>query len=145
MTLSSVISEDYSIGAQVSAYGKAEGLQKLIVERIRLFLHSQTEQVRHDAKWVEKNVRVDMVQRIRLRRSLKLSNGQQFTKVQEVTAAVTEKGSIKALWVSPKFQLFDVSQLLVNLILYKPKIHSSLLLESLLSTGEHIREIAVLF
>ena len=114
---------------------KAQELQKLILERIRIFLHSQTESVRHDAKWIEKNVRVDMVQRIRLRRSLKLANGQQISKVQEVTAAITEYQGIKALYVSPQYQLFDVSQLLVNLVLFKPKLHSSLLLESLLTTG----------
>ncbi|KAF8472133.1 hypothetical protein BDZ91DRAFT_491432 [Kalaharituber pfeilii] len=134
VTMSSIISEDYTIGSPVSAAAKAKELQKLILERIRLFFHTQTEQVRHDAKWIEKNVKVDMVQRIRLRRSLKLSNGQQFSKVQEVTAAITEQGGMKALYVSPQYLLFDVSQLLVNLVLYKPKLHSSLLLESLLST-----------
>ncbi|KAI5803996.1 hypothetical protein DFH27DRAFT_481023 [Peziza echinospora] len=134
VTFSSIISEAYTIGMPVSAVAKAQELQKLILERIRIFLHSQTESIRHDAKWIEKNVRVDMVQRIRLRRSLKLSNGQQIAKVQEVTAAITEYQGIKALYVSPQYQLFDVSQLLVNLVLFKPKLHSSLLLESLLTT-----------
>lgn len=133
-TFSSIISEDYTIAARVDAGTKAQELQKLIVERIRLFLHSQTEQIRHDAKWIEKNVKVDMVQRIRLRRTLKTANGQQFAKVQEVTAAITEQAGLKVLYVTPKFQLFDVSQLLITLVLYKPKLHSSLLLESLLST-----------
>ena len=136
VTFSSIISEAYTIGMPVSAVAKAQELQKLILERIRIFLHSQTESIRHDAKWIEKNVRVDMVQRIRLRRSLKLSNGQQIAKVQEVTAAITEYDGIKALYVSPQYQLFDISQLLVNLVLFKPKLHSSLLLESLLTTGK---------
>ncbi|RPB25707.1 hypothetical protein L211DRAFT_822540 [Terfezia boudieri ATCC MYA-4762] len=133
-TFSSVITEDYTIGARTEANGQAQKLQKLIVERIQLFLHSQ-DQIRHDAKWIQKNVKVEMVQRIRLRRSLKISNGQQLAKVQEVTAAITEQDSYKVLFVTPKYHLFDVSQLLVTMVLHKPKLHSSLLLESLLSTA----------
>jgi len=134
---SSIITEDYTIGARIEANGKAQQLQKLIVERIQLFLHSH-DQIRHDAKWIQKNVKVEMVQKIRLRRSLKISSGQQLAKVQEVTAAITEQNSFKVLFVTPKYHLFDVSQLLVTLVLYKPKLHSSLLLESLLSTDLEI-------
>ncbi|KAF8427555.1 hypothetical protein EV426DRAFT_545323 [Tirmania nivea] len=133
-TFSSIITEDYTIGARIEANGQAQQLQKLIVERIQLFLHSE-DQIRHDAKWIQKNVKVEMVQRIRLRRSLRISNGQQLSKVQEVTAAITEQNGFKVLFVTPKYQLFDVSQLLVTMVLYKPKMHSSLLLESLLSTA----------
>ena len=136
-TFSSIITEDYTIGARIEANGKAQELQKLIVERIQLFLHSQ-DQIRHDAKWIQKNVKVEMVQRIRLRRSLKISSGQQLAKVQEVTAAITEQNGSKVLFVTPKYHLFDVSQLLVTMVLYKPKLHSSLLLESLLSTALEI-------
>lgn len=121
---------------RVDEQAKTQELQKLILERIRLFLHSQTDPIRHDVKWIEKNVRVDMVHKIRLRRSLKLRNGKQVADIQEVTAAITEQNGMKVLYVSPKYDLYDVSQLLVQLLLYKPKIHSSLLLESLLSTGE---------
>ena len=121
---------------RVDEQTKTQELQKLILERIRLFLHSQTDPIRHDVKWIEKNVRVDMVRKIRLRRSLKLRNGKQVADIQEVTAAITEQNGMKVLYVSPKYDLYDVSQLLVQLLLYKPKIHSSLLLESLLSTGE---------
>ena len=121
---------------KVDEQAKTQELQKLILERIRLFLHSQTDPIRHDAKWIEKNVKVDMVRRIRLRRSLKLRNGKQIADIQEITAAITEQNGTKVLYVSPKYHLYDVSQLLVQLLLYKPKIHSSLLLESLLSTGE---------
>lgn len=135
-TFSSIISEDYTIGMKVDEQAKIQDLQKLILERIRLFLHSQTDPIRHDAKWIEKNVRVDMVRKIRLRRSLKLRNGKQVADIQEVTAAITEQNGMKVLYVSPSYHLYDVSQLLVQLLLYKPKIHSSLLLESLLSTGE---------
>ena len=136
-TFSSIITEDYTIGARIEADGQAQQLQKLIVERIQLFIHSQ-DQIRHDSKWIQKNVKVEMVQRIRLRRSLKISNGQQLAKVQEVTAAITEQNGYKVLYVTPKYQLFDVSQLLVTMVLYKPKLHSSLLLESLLSTDLQI-------
>lgn len=127
----------------MQAHAKAQELQKLIVERIRLFLHTQTESIRHDAKWIEKNVKVEIVSKIRLRRSLKLANGQSYAKVQDVTAAITDPNGQKILYVVPKYLFFDVSQLLVNLVLYKPKLHSSLLLESLLSTGENISPMPV--
>lgn len=133
-TFSSIISEDYDIGARIEASPKAKELQKLIVERIRLFLHSQTEQIRHDAKWIEKNLNVETVQRIRHRRTLRTAHGQQISKVQTTTAAITESNGIKTLYVTPMYLLFDVSQLLIGIVLFKPKLHSSLLLESLLST-----------
>lgn len=133
--LSSVVHEDFSIGSHVVDSSKGPELQKLINERIRLFIHSTPDKISHDAKWVEKNVRVEVVNKIKLRRSLHIQ-GQQHVSTQDITAALTDdpRRSHKMLYVTPKYSLFDVSQSLVQILITKPKPHFALLLESFLST-----------
>lgn len=106
------------------------------MERTGIFLHNNTEPVRHDARWIEKNIRVQFVEKINLRRLLTLDHGRVLSKEQDSTAAITEdsRGGKKVLNVTLKHQTFDVCQLLVNLILFKPKLHSTFLLDSLFTT-----------
>lgn len=116
----------------------AEKLRKLVLERSRLFLHNNTEEVLHDARWLENNLKVEIVDSIRLRRTLKNEGSKQLTHQDTKTAAVTSDGNSK-LWIlflTPKYEFYDVSQALVRVILRKPRPHSSLLLDSLLNNGK---------
>ena len=68
--LSELVEEQYIIVGP--AEDKAEKLQKTIFERSRIFLHEYPrEAIKHDVRWLEKQVRVRTVTRITLRRTLK--------------------------------------------------------------------------
>ncbi|PGH04765.1 hypothetical protein AJ79_06986 [Helicocarpus griseus UAMH5409] len=108
-------------------------LQKQIYERSRLFLHDlPREMVKHDTKWLEKNLSVRVVQSISLRRSLK---GRNASHVEKRSAVVIQsrEGWVLSIYAG-RPDLYQVSQALVHLILYRPKLHSTLTLEMLLKT-----------
>ena len=131
--LSSLVEEEPRIGFLVVDQNAAVKLQKLVYERTRLFLHDYTaDLLKHDVKWLEKNLHIYAVNSISLRRNLK---SQGLSHVEKRTAAVTykhHKGWI--LWITTEYELFQVSQALVNLLLLRPKPHSTMILEMLLGT-----------
>ena len=131
--LSSLVEEEPYIGILAVDQNAAVKLQKLVYERTRLFLHDYTaDLLKHDVQWLEKNLRIHAVKSISLRRSLK---AQGLSHVEKRTAAVTyehHKGWI--LWITSEYELFQVSQALVNLLLLRPKPHSTMILEMLLGT-----------
>lgn len=131
--LSSLIEESANYGSQVHDQKTATKLQKQICERSRLFLHDQPlDAIKHDAKWLEKNLRVISVTSIKLRRSLK---GRNLYHVDRRSAAVTQSGREYTLWTSgDRIDYYQVSQSLVHLLLNRPKLHSALTLEMLLKT-----------
>ncbi|KAI5849605.1 hypothetical protein DFP73DRAFT_541210 [Morchella snyderi] len=132
--LSSKVSTDWNIGHVKPMPEKTEKLRKLVLERSRLFLHNNTEEVLHDARWLENNLRVEIVESIRLRRTLRNEGSKNLTHQNTKTATITMDTKTKwwVLYLTPKFEYYDVSQALVTLILRKPRPHSSLLLDSLL-------------
>ncbi len=131
--LSSLVEESAIYGSQVHDQKSAVRLQKQICERSRLFLHDQPpEAIKHDPKWLEKNLRVTAVSSIKLRRSLK---GRNLHHVDRRSAAVTQSGRDYTLWISgSNIDYYQVGQSLVHLLLNRPKLHSALTLEMLLKT-----------
>lgn len=136
MQLSSKVTIEWRIGRPVGDSLETKKLSKLILERCRLFLYNTVEEVLHDAKWLENNLKVSYVDAIRQRRTLKNEGGKSLTNSQIRTAAATKdhNSNNTLLFVTPGFQYYDVSQVLVQWILRRPKPHSALLLESLLNT-----------
>ncbi len=128
--LSSLVVEEPRIGAPVENQQAAVKLRALINERIRLLLHDYPKDgIRHDARWVNDNLHVRVVTTLSLRRSLR-----QFSVSEKTSAAVTHHPrSGWTLWITSHFDIFQVSQALVNLLLVRPKPHSTLTLELLLS------------
>ncbi|KAE8145020.1 hypothetical protein BDV25DRAFT_78821 [Aspergillus avenaceus] len=131
--LSSIVEERAHWGAGAADQRPATKLQKLVHERTRLFLHDQfPEAIRHDVKWLEKNLQVQVVHSISLTRSLK---GRAVSHTQKRSAIITRQATTWALWISPgKYDLYEISQALVHLVLNRPKLHSTLTLEMLLKT-----------
>lgn len=132
--LSTLVEERASWGSVAGDQRPAAKLQRLINERSRLFLHDQSsDTIRHDTRWLEKNLQVHVVDTISLSRSLK---GRRISLTQKRSAVVTQSQSRSwALWVCPgKYDFYEISQALVHLILYRPKLHSTLTLEMLLKT-----------
>jgi hypothetical protein len=114
-------------------------LHKLVLERARLFMHSNNETVSHDARWLENNLGLEPVQFIKHKLVFKPRGIPKSSYTLDKTAAVIpSRNSEKShmLFVTPKWEFYDIAVGLVKLILQRPKPHSSLLLESLLSTGK---------
>ncbi|KAH8695081.1 putative HATPase_c domain protein [Talaromyces proteolyticus] len=131
--LSTLVEERANWGAKSSDQRPATKLQKLINERTRLFLHEQnSDSIKHDTKWLERHLSIVVVHSISLRRSLKNSGPSHN---QKRNAIITPQGSAYTLWISPgKYDLYEISQALVHILLSRPKLHSILTLEMLLKT-----------
>ena len=132
--LSELVEEDPKIGVVADDQKPAHVLQKLVYERSRLFLHDySSDAARYSASWLEKNLGVRTVRSISLRRILK---GQGLQHTEKRSAAVTQDRSKGwTLWITSQgYDMFQVSQALVNLLLLRPKAYSTMMFEMLLST-----------
>ncbi|KAI9677687.1 MAG: hypothetical protein M1817_006642 [Caeruleum heppii] len=131
--LSTKVEETSRIGSVVADQRMAVKLRKLVLERSRLFLHDNTaDAVHHDVRWLEDNLDVQAVHSISLRRSLR---GRNLTLTEKRTAAVTQQTKGWSLWVTAGgYDMFQVSQALVGVLLKRPKPHSTMMFEMLLST-----------
>ena len=131
--LSSLVEEAAKHGPRASDQQPAKKLQKVIFERAQLFLHDQPiDTVKHDTRWLERNLQVQLVSSISLRRSLKDRN---ISHVEKRSAVVTQTNREYTLWITgEKPDFYQVSQALVHLLLLRPKLHSALTLEMLLKT-----------
>ncbi|KAF3920382.1 hypothetical protein ABW20_dc0102661 [Dactylellina cionopaga] len=133
--ISKQIALEWTIGRIIQDPSKSKKIRELCLERCRLFFHNNHSLVKHDIKWLESNLEVWIVNSIRLRRTLQSPRGTK-SHVEKTTAAiVNSKDKTNAiLHVTQDYNVFDVAAQLLKLILVKPKPHSALLLESLLST-----------
>ena len=131
--LSTLVDEAARHGPVLKDQKAAVRLQRQIYERSRLFLHEQPpDMIKHDTKWLEKNLNVQAVSSISLRRSLK---GRDVSHVEKRSAVITQVNREYTLWIlGEKTDLYQVSQALVHLLLTRPKVHSALTLEMLLKT-----------
>lgn len=132
--LSSLVEERANWGAKSTDQTPAVKLQKLVNERTRLFLHEQSpDSIKRDTRWLEKHLNIVVVHSISLRRSLRNISATQ--KTQKRHAIITPQGNDYTLWISPgKYDLYEISQALVHILLTRPKLHSILTLEMLLKT-----------
>lgn len=140
--LSGLIQELPRVGAVINDQRLAVKLQKRVMERSRLFLSEYSRDViKHDTRWLEKNLNVQAVQSISLGRVLKF-NGQTFSNTQARTAFVSQdqrKGWVLSIQAA-SYDVFEVSQALVPLLLTRPGLQSQLSLEILLRTNlENLR------
>ena len=131
--LSHLIEEEARCGNLIKDQSAATALQKRIYERSRLFLHDlPSEMVKHDAKWLENRLTLQVVSSISLYRSLR---GRKLSHTEKRSAVAIKKGSNWVLYISgAKVDFYQVSQALVHLMLSRAKLHSTLTLEMLLKT-----------
>ncbi|KAI9718917.1 MAG: hypothetical protein M1812_003801 [Candelaria pacifica] len=132
--LSTIVQEQPRIGSVVEDQRGAIKLRRLVNERARLFLHDYpSDAIQHDARWLDKHLAVQTVRSISLRRTL---SGYNLSHTETRTAAVTQdQRKAHTLWVSAgELDYFQVSQALLSLLLTRPKPHSAMMLETLLST-----------
>ncbi|KAL4918004.1 hypothetical protein BDW62DRAFT_182159 [Aspergillus aurantiobrunneus] len=131
--LSRIVEERAHWGAVTADQRPAVKLLKLVKERSRLFLHDQPlDGIRHDSRWLDKNLKVQVVQSIAITRSLQ---GRRVSYRQERKAIVTEVSREHVMRICPgRYDFYEISQALSHLILSRPKLHSPLTLEMLLKT-----------
>ncbi|TKA24109.1 hypothetical protein B0A50_06849 [Salinomyces thailandicus] len=131
--LSKLVEDDQRMGALLRDQSSAQKLQKLIVERCRLFLHDHTADViRHDAKWLEQNLTVKTTEFLQITRRLK---GYRMHFMEKRTAALHRESKRDAvLYVTTKCDLYEVSRAIMSLLLRRPRQQDYLALETILES-----------
>ncbi|KAJ0414531.1 hypothetical protein BJY00DRAFT_294918 [Aspergillus carlsbadensis] len=131
--ISQLVDDRAHWGAVAAEQRPAAKLLKLINERSRLFLHDQTaETVRRNSRWLEKNLRVQIVHNITITRSLK---GRRISYKQQRKAIIPDISKECVMRICPgPFDFYEISQVLSHIILWRPKLHYALTLEMLLKT-----------
>ncbi|KAI1816684.1 hypothetical protein GGS20DRAFT_536519 [Poronia punctata] len=134
--LSATVQEDLRIGPHNEKQDGAAWLRKHVLERSKLFIHEYTrytrDAIKHDAKWLEKNLTVQVVRSVALRRSLRIS-GQSHTEKRSAASSQTRAGWV--LYVaseSSRPDMYQVGQAICQLILNRPSQQAYLFFEPFL-------------
>lgn len=134
-TLSSLVEEQLRLGAVIDRHSTSDKLRSHILERSKIFLHeysNRPKEVRHDAKWMERNLKVQVVNSISLRRTLR-GHSQSHTEKRSA-AFQSDRMTGYILYVTAENQdSYQLSQALCSLMLERPNQSSYVLLESFLS------------
>ncbi|KAI2633869.1 hypothetical protein GGS21DRAFT_116740 [Xylaria nigripes] len=138
-TLSNTVQEDLNVGSHSEKQDGAIWLRKHVLERSKLFIHEYTKYIRdamkHDAKWLEKNLTIEVVRSVALRRSLRIS-GQSHVEKRSAASSRTRAGYI--LYVSSESSrpdMYQVGQAICQLILNRPSQQAYLFFEPFLKLG----------
>ncbi|KAK0969677.1 hypothetical protein LTS16_022613 [Friedmanniomyces endolithicus] len=131
--LSKLVEDDQRMGALLKDQTSAQRLQRLIVERCRLFLHDHTADViRHDARWLEQNLTVKATDFLQITRRLK---GYKMHFLEKRTAALHRETKRDAtLFVTAQNDLYEVSRAIMSLLLKRPRQQDFLALETILES-----------
>lgn len=131
--LSSLVDIDERVGTILRDQDVAQKLQRLVVERSRVFLHEYSpDRIHHDAKWLEKNLTVKLTQSVTLYMSLR---GYSVALSEKRTAAILRDSKKNfVLCVTTKYDLFEVAEQLLRLLLKRPKQHDIIALEMILGS-----------
>ncbi|KAL8702736.1 MAG: hypothetical protein Q9201_004089 [Fulgogasparrea decipioides] len=132
--LSSLITQRQNTGDPLPDQSVAFKLQSIILERAPLYLHDyQKDLVRHDAKWLEKNLSVQATRRITVRKWLKGLD----VPHEESKTATLRRGDTRSyiLLVTNDYDMLQVSQVLASLMLHRSKPTDVLSLRSVLQSS----------
>lgn len=130
--VSSLLEEHQSIGMVAKDETVALKLQQLLYERVRLFLHDHSpDSIKHNAKWVEQNLRVKCVRSITLRKSLQ---GYNLSRTENRSAVMHNEKPILYI-TADGYDMLEVSQALVPVLLQRSKPQSIFMLEMILESS----------
>ncbi|KAF2688970.1 hypothetical protein K458DRAFT_414641 [Lentithecium fluviatile CBS 122367] len=135
--LSERVKSEKRIGNVARDQSPAINLRRDILERARLFLHeyerdvSSTKSIRHDAKWLSANLRVECVSDISIRFSLADRNV--ATSSRRTAAIQRTRATGTVLHITPKYDVYEVSSELVRLLVARPKQNDAIALERILT------------
>jgi hypothetical protein len=134
--ISEVVTLEKRIGNPTRDQTPAEQLRKDILERARLFLHEyerdgSQKSIRHDTKWLNTNLSVKCVSDISIRFSLTDRN---VATSSRRTAVIVKKQSVgTVLYITPQYDLYEVSTELVRQLIHRPKQNDAIALERILT------------
>ncbi|KAK0115907.1 hypothetical protein ONS95_012951 [Cadophora gregata] len=132
-TLRSLIQEDLRLGGEAAKQEPATKLRLHVLERAKLFLHEiRRENIKHDGRWLEKNLTVKVVTAINLRRSLR---GHSLSHNEKRSAALeNEKKTGWTLFVTAgDLDSYQISQAVSRLLLDRPSQRDYLTFEQFLN------------
>lgn len=132
-TMSSIVQEDLRVSRPSEKQESAVKLRLHILERAKLFLHeSSRDNVKHDAPWLDKNLSIQSVASISLRRSLR---GHTLSHTEKRSAALSnERGKGWTLYVTEgTYDTFQISLALSKLLLARPSQQAAITLETFLT------------
>ncbi|KAI4193960.1 MAG: hypothetical protein LQ350_008058 [Teloschistes chrysophthalmus] len=132
--LGSLITQRQNTGTPLPDQSAAVKLQSIVLERAPLFFYDyQKEAVRYDGKWLEKNLTVRILRRIAVRKWLRGLN----TPHEEAKTATLrrEESGAYILLITGEYDMWQVSQVLTNLLLHRSKYRDVVVLESLLASS----------
>ncbi|KAK0383551.1 hypothetical protein NLU13_9462 [Sarocladium strictum] len=134
--LSSIVQEEIRIGPRSQKPQGAELLRKHVVERSKIFLFEyanyRRDSIKHDSKWLEKNLRVETVRSVALRRTLR---GNSRPHTEKRSAAGEHAGGAWTLYVAEdgKPDMYQVGQAICQMILNRPNQQAYLFFEPFLT------------
>ncbi|EGR49627.1 uncharacterized protein TRIREDRAFT_121453 [Trichoderma reesei QM6a] len=134
--LSSMVEEDVRIGPHTARQQMAEALKKHVLERSKIFLYEYSnyrrDAIKHDAKWLEKNLTVEVVRSVALRRTLQ---GHRKTHTEKRSAAATYTNRSWILYVADegKPDMYQVGQAICQMLLDRPNQQAYLFFEPFLT------------
>lgn len=132
-SISSLIQDDTRLGSPLmDANGFLAKMQKRILERSKIFLNEyRAEHIKHNAKWLEKNLSLQMVSSINVRRSLRGYSTFHTSKQTASLKHAISKGWI--LHVTPDIDMWHVAQTLLALLLNRPTTQARTMFEYILN------------
>lgn len=132
--ISSLVEEEPRLGQQLPDQKEAGAVRELILERTQLFLHEQpSNSVKHDMKWLVKNLEVQVVFSVQLRRTLRQQN---VSHTEKRSASLNATSRSKAmLSVTSKPDMWQVSQELVSLLIDRAKPQTIMVFETFMTTS----------
>lgn len=120
------------MGSVTDKQDSAVQLKAHILERAKLFLHEAKEDLQHDSRWLEKNLKIQVVSSISLRRVLK---GQNMSHTEKRAAHLDESGHGCTLYVlaGKDTDTYQISQSICKVLLVRGSQRSYLTFESFLN------------
>ncbi|KAI0124403.1 hypothetical protein BJ170DRAFT_84002 [Xylariales sp. AK1849] len=123
-SLGSLVSKELKVGARTEKQDGAVWLRSHVLERSKIFIHEYSkvarDPIKHDTKWLEKNLTVDVVRSLALRRTLR-GHGQSHTEKKSAAAHKAANGYV--LYVASdtaRPDMYQVGQAICQLILDRP-------------------------
>ena len=130
--VASLVEEQIRLGPVARDQSLAAKLQRLLLERTRLFLNDfPTDMIKHNYSWIQKNLTVECVDTISVKKTLR---GYNIRRNESRSAIVSSNKPV--LYATPgSANIFEVSQALVPVLLSRSKPQYVFMLEMMLESS----------
>jgi hypothetical protein len=133
MSLGSLVQEDLRLGSPREKQDNGVKLREHVLERSKLFLYEfSRDQIKHDSRWLEKNLSVQIVNTIQVRRTLR---GHSLFHTEKRSAAIrNERNSGWTLFITEgSYDSYQISQALCKVLLERPSQQACITFETILT------------